>query len=84
MSVEDFDEKQFKIYPNPASQEFIISSSNQITRVEVFNTLGILMSSSISNSNFQKVDVSYWDLGVYFVKVELVERSGDTFKMVIE
>ena len=42
------------------------------------------MSSSISNSNFQKVDVSYWDLGVYFVKVELVERSGDTFKMVIE
>lgn len=84
MSVEDFDEKQFKIYPNPASQEFIISSSNQITRVDVFNTVGKLMSSSTSTRNFTMVDVSDWDLGVYFVKVELVEGGGDTFKIVIE
>ena len=84
MSVEDFDKTQFKIYPNPASQEFIISSSNQITRVDVFNTVGKLMSSSTSTSNFQMVDVSDWDLGVYFVKVELVEGGGDTFKIVIE
>ena len=53
MSVEDFDEKQFKIYPNPASQEFIISSSNQITRVDVFNTVGKLMSSSTSTRIFR-------------------------------
>ena len=84
MSVEDFDETQFKIYPSPASQEFIISSSNQITKVDVFNTLGKLMSSSTSTSNFQMVDVSDWDLGVYFVKVEVVEGGGDTFKIVIE
>ena len=45
---------------------------------------GKIMSSSTSTSNFQKVDVSDWDLGVYFVKVELVEGRVDTFKIVIE
>ena len=42
------------------------------------------MSSSTSTRNFKMVDVSDWDLGVYFVKVELVEGGGDTFKIVIE
>jgi hypothetical protein len=55
----------FNIYPNPASSELNISSTNKIENVEVYNLTGMLLSSSSKT----KIDISELPQGVYFVKV---------------
>ncbi len=39
------------------------------------------MSSITSTSNFQMFEVCDWDLGVFFVKMELVKGGSDKLKL---
>ena len=80
--VEIYD-TEFSIYPNPASSEFTINSSNQIQSINVYNLVGELVYSQNSLSNSHVVNVNNWNLGVYFVEVNLVNRYSTAHKIVI-
>ena len=80
--IETYD-AEFNIYPNPASSEFTINSSNQIHSVDVYNLVGELVFSQRTSSNLQKVSVDDWSLGVYFVEVNLENGTRTAQKIVI-
>lgn len=58
-----------KIYPNPASTQLNISSTEKITRITITNMLGQMVLTKEYNSSQVSVDVSALPHGVYFAKV---------------
>lgn len=60
-----------KIYPNPATDMVTVNGEN-ITKVEVYNTVGQLIVSK--TSNVSKVDVSSFDNGIYLFRVYSGEK----------
>ena len=66
---------QFMMYPNPARQEFMITSDLSIKEVEVFDATGrLVFKQEDVNADRLKVDVSVWSDGVYLVHV--VDMAG--------
>ncbi|WP_396141580.1 T9SS type A sorting domain-containing protein [Flavobacterium sp.] len=59
------------LYPNPAQEVLNISSSNSITKIEVYDLLGKKVA---SNDNASNVNVSDLGKGAYIVKV--VQENG--------
>jgi hypothetical protein len=65
-----------QIYPNPARDEFYISSENQILeRVVVYNSIGKIIISEKINSNIHSIDISKFSNGIYFVR--LISKTGE-------
>lgn len=59
------------IYPNPASEHFVISGLNSDNnRIEIYNITGSLVYVTYSkNQNSKSIDISNFIKGVYFVKI---------------
>ncbi|MDO7172979.1 chondroitinase-B domain-containing protein [Mariniflexile sp. AS56] len=69
-----------KIYPVPTMDELTISSSqNTIKTLEVFDVTGKILLKKTSDSNIEKINVSSFTKGVYFVKVD-----GVTSRFIVE
>jgi Secretion system C-terminal sorting domain/Sortilin, neurotensin receptor 3, len=72
LSVTDFEINDLKIYPNPASSEVNIKwNKSEDVSVRIYNTLGKLMyyGKSVNLMNGVNIDVSSFDSGMYFVKL---------------
>ena len=69
MSNSDYD--KIKLFPNPATNMFTITSTRQITSVVISNPLGqVVYSLQVASGNLQtSVDVSMLPGGIYFVKI---------------
>ncbi len=72
LSVADVDFNALKIYPNPTSQYFTIDFNETIEKVDIYNTLGALVSSTF-NSN--SIDLGNLSKGVYFTKIYSADKS---------
>ncbi|NMH28205.1 T9SS type A sorting domain-containing protein [Flavobacterium silvaticum] len=60
---------QIKVYPNPVSDEFsVISSNQQLTKVELFNIAGQLVLTQALNGTEAKVDMHGFEAGIYFAR----------------
>ena len=68
----EFANNSISLYPNPANDVLNISSSNSITKIEVFDMQGRNVA---SNNNASNVNVAALGKGVYIVIVELENRS---------
>jgi len=62
-----------KIYPNPVSTTFSVTSSDPITSVELYDTLGRKIQNFKGNSTF---NIEKLERGVYFVKVQTNKGSS--------
>jgi len=69
---------QFSMYPNPAVDHVFISSSKDLKRVTVYNTLGQLMFDEIITGNEYELNTTGYTPGVYMIRVE--NASGMTSK----
>ena len=61
----------FEFYPNPASDKLIFKSNNlinEVTEIEIFNTIGQKVYSSTLEEIEAKIDVSALANGLYFVQ----------------
>lgn len=75
---------QFRIYPNPAWQNFVVASDEMILRLEVFDAAGRLVFRRENvNTDRLDVDVSAWPDGVYFVLVSDSKRQSAVRRMVV-
>lgn len=81
-SVDDVFSSKISVYPNPAKNFIKISSSEEITGVEMFNLIGksVLKTSSIS---YKGIDTSKLSKGIYILKVSSNDLVGSR-KVIIE
>jgi hypothetical protein len=62
--------KGIAIYPNPASDHFIIELNNEITsEVSIYNVTGKLINNIRSNGNTM-INTKDWSKGIYFINIE--------------
>ena len=65
-------EKNISLFPNPATDELIVSSSEfGVKSIEIYNTLGekVYTSAGTSQSTAETINVSKLSSGIYFVRV---------------
>jgi len=81
LAVNEFDLKSnFTLYPNPASEELIVSynSAISLTSMDVFDLRGkkITQYDVFSSNTFQhKIDVSTLENGIYFLKIKSLQGT---------
>jgi hypothetical protein len=69
-SIGDQDEDIFRLYPNPATDQFTIESKSKMTRVAVFDLTGKeILSQQVDNLKIA-MNVSNLESGVYLVRME--------------
>jgi hypothetical protein len=59
----------FTVYPNPTNSTVTVTNNNNITKVEITNVIGQKLLSESYNSNKVTVDISSFEKGVYFIRV---------------
>ncbi len=73
--------EKIKVFPNPASDSWNISSEDaMIQKVEIYNLHGQLILTSQPNSNFGKINIAGFSAGMYLSKVT-TENGSKTFKL---
>lgn len=77
LSTEAFSYNDFKVYPNPTKDIITIDSPTILTNVEVFDISGNKLLESKSN----KIDLSQFSNGIYFVKI-MSNASSQTKKII--
>ncbi|MGB1294659.1 MAG: Omp28-related outer membrane protein, partial [Flavobacteriales bacterium] len=85
LGVDELD-NSFSLVPNPTSQSFtIVTDYNKPTTIEIFNGLGqiILQKESVNLSSNVTFDVSNYNTGIYFVKIN-TENGLSTQQLIIE
>ncbi len=76
LGLESVSKDSFKLYPNPVEDYLNIDSSNTVIKnINVFNILGKKI---YSTNSFNRLDMSSYDAGIYFVKI----NNTITFKIV--
>ncbi len=70
---------ELNVYPNPGTGNYLVklpeSINGQLLTIEVYNTLGELVLSIKSQNNVTPVDLSNQPVGIYFVKVNGLNKS---------
>ena len=81
LSINDYDLKnKIKLYPNPALDELIVSinSTLSLVRMEVIDLGGkriAQFNEFSSNTQQHKINVSSFESGIYFIKIESLQGS---------
>jgi hypothetical protein len=77
--MNNFEQYTLLIYPNPAENSIHFNVNSVTTSIiEIYNSNGALISSLTSTeSNLLEINVSSFEPGVYFVKIE--NTSGTTW-----
>lgn len=64
-----------KIYPNPATNELVISSTSTIKDVALINLVGQVIHTSQHDNTLIQIDISTITRGIYFVKINGVSTG---------
>ncbi len=72
LSVTDFSDTDFQLFPNPTKNTLNIQSKFPIENVEIYSPQGVLINEYISNT----IDVSQLSTGIYFVEVTVDGNSA--------
>ncbi|MFH4964118.1 endonuclease [Gaetbulibacter sp. M235] len=82
LSTNDFTDSDFKIYPNPTSENYFNIKTNQSLKVEIFDILGKSILKTQVDSNNSKIDINRLTKGIYLVK--LISDKGSVTKKLIK
>ena len=80
VSVNEHNQIEVSVYPNPATN-FVQISSDQIQRVEIYNMMGQLVFEQLYNDSHVTIPTSGMAPGTYAVKV--TATNGTVTKQVI-
>ncbi len=64
-----FSKNGFAVYPNPVTTIVTISGTTDIESIGVYNALGQEIMRQLQTGKEVKVDVSQWNSGIYFIKI---------------
>ena len=75
LALDSVSNESFKLYPNPVEDHLYIQSSDTtIKNIDIYNILGKKI---YSTSSENRLDMSSYSAGIYFVKI-----NNSTFKIV--
>ncbi len=77
LNVEEFEDNKLIIFPNPAQDYFEINKENCI--VSIYNSTGEIISTTTKN----KVDISGFETGIYFVKIHNYDKTSTIIRQLI-
>ena len=69
------------LYPNPAKDEFTVSSSELISRIEIFDLSGKIIEKLNGEFNQKSISITNYKNGLYFVDVHLLNSKVKQFKL---
>jgi photosystem II stability/assembly factor-like uncharacterized protein len=75
--------KSIMIFPNPSTNQFTISSKENIANIDVLSIQAQVIHSSTINANKTTIDLSTQPAGIYFVTVK-TDKGNYTEKIVLE
>jgi hypothetical protein len=75
---------QVSIFPNPAQDHFIISStgSNQFWRIEIRNSIGQIFYQSNNQKINKEIKCNNWPSGIYFVNLYAINQKPECLKLI--
>ncbi len=80
VGIEDAEESNFRIYPNPASQLINIESGIEITGIKILNNSGQkLFDETLNIFNYQ-IDVSRFEKGIYYIGIKT--KDSEVYKKI--
>jgi hypothetical protein len=71
------------VYPNPATEQVTLSSTNTIASVELFNSLGQKVLNLNSDSNTVTIDIANLNKGIYTIKTN-TDNGQSVSKLIVE
>lgn len=71
LSTTNLASNNFRMYPNPTNDFLNLSCTSIIDNIQIYNTLGQLLSKQTSTSNELSVNVSNLSKGVYIVVAQV-------------
>ena len=83
LGTSDFNERQFKLYPNPASDIINISYMSEIEKVSIYSIAGQLVYNNAVNSSSAQINVSHLSSGLYILEAQ-IEGNKVRFKVIVE
>lgn len=70
-SMDNIDDSQLKVHPNPVSNILFIEKSDLINRVQLFDLSGrLLQQQEVGDDSRSQIDMSKFDKGAYILKVD--------------
>ncbi len=81
LGTEDNNKQSAILYPNPTNNKVSISSETEIETIEVYNILGERLTTNIQKNT---VDLSNFNSGVYFITIQGLNGSIETYKIIKE
>lgn len=70
LGINEFDTTNFKVYPNPAQDQWFIQSQSIVTSIVLFDVLGKQVLSMTPNSLNSTIDASELSKGLYFATIK--------------
>ncbi|RZJ71237.1 T9SS type A sorting domain-containing protein [Flavobacterium sp.] len=83
LGVSSASKKVFSVAPNPANENWTITSDGAIGKVSVYDVTGKLVKSQASDQNTMTIDASDLSKGIYFAKV-ISGSANATLKLIRE
>ena len=80
----EISERTLKVYPNPATSVLNIDYNKAPYKVLLFNSLGILVQSEVSENPSFKMNVGQLTKGLYLIRIKDDENNTVTKKVLIE
>lgn len=63
--------QSFKVYPNPVSDQLVVSSSKNVKSIRIYNSMGsLLFKQNFDPTNEVKLDLSGYPIGIYHLSIE--------------
>jgi hypothetical protein len=75
VSVEDQENVELNIWPNPVSDKLFVQSSQLISQIDVYNITGNLILNTLPESNSSSIDLSMLNQGLYIIKIRSEKGS---------
>ena len=72
-------ERTTVVWPNPVAHELYIDSEVKNFKIDIFNSIGQVM---LSEKNAQKIDVSKFDNGIYFISLSDIQTRFKIIRVI--
>lgn len=76
--VDELLQQDVAVYPNPASNELNIESTNTIEQIDVYSISGKLVQSLQGGDKYQQIDISQLNTGFYYLSIKTTEGVSST------